>query len=62
MRPGELALIAKSFAVALDSGKSPEKPPLATTPGSFPEKKHVWVLKHKQRTQTCYVTWAGAST
>ena len=50
VRSGELELIAKSFAVALDSGKSPEKPPLATTAGSFPENKqtHVWVLKHKQ--------------
>lgn len=39
MRPGELVLIAKAFAEALDSGKRPEKPPLATTPGSCPKTK-----------------------
>lgn len=37
MRPGELVLIAKAFAEALDSGKRPENPPLATTPGSCPK-------------------------
>jgi len=36
VRPGELVPIAKSFAEMLDSGKRPEKPPLATTAGSCP--------------------------
>lgn len=51
-------LIAKSFADALDSGKRPEKPPLATTAGSCPKrqkKKEVYFSKNKT---TCYVILA----